>query len=83
MWLSQLAYLADIFCILMGLIRAYRVSILHHSQSVMKQKHSEKYLGFRIKVESGQVSFFPFLDSFISENEIQLNPELVVNIKEH
>jgi hypothetical protein len=29
------------------------------------------------------VSSFPFLDSFISENEIQLNPELVANIKEH
>jgi hypothetical protein len=29
------------------------------------------------------VSSFPFLDSFISENEIQLNPELAANIKEH
>jgi hypothetical protein len=29
------------------------------------------------------VSFFPFLASFISENEIQLNPELAANIKEH
>jgi hypothetical protein len=29
------------------------------------------------------VSYFPFLESFISENEIQLNPELAANIKEH
>jgi hypothetical protein len=29
------------------------------------------------------VSSFPFLDSFISENEIQLNPELAHNINEH
>jgi hypothetical protein len=29
------------------------------------------------------VSSFPFLDSFISENEIQLDPELATNIKEH
>jgi hypothetical protein len=29
------------------------------------------------------VSPFPLLVSFISENEIQLNPELVANIKEH
>jgi hypothetical protein len=26
---------------------------------------------------------FPFLDSFISENKIQLNPELAANMKEH
>jgi hypothetical protein len=29
------------------------------------------------------VSSFPFLGSFISGNEIQLNPELAANIKEH
>jgi hypothetical protein len=29
------------------------------------------------------MSSFPCLDSFISENEIQLNPELTANIKEH
>jgi hypothetical protein len=42
MWLSQLTYLADIFCRLNEL-RAYRVSILHHSQSTTKRKLSEKY----------------------------------------
>jgi hypothetical protein len=29
------------------------------------------------------VPSFPLLDSFINENEIQTNPELVANIKDH
>jgi hypothetical protein len=41
-----------------------------------------KKIGSIIKeLESGQVSFFPFLVSFINENEIRLNPELVADIK--
>jgi len=33
------------------------------------------------EARSGQVPSFPFLDSFINENEIQISPELVANIK--
>jgi len=35
------------------------------------------------EAKSGQVPSFPFLDSFINENEIQMSPELVANIKVH
>jgi hypothetical protein len=43
----------------------------------------EKLGSIIIEVESGQMFSFPFLDSFISENKIQLNPELAANMKEH
>jgi hypothetical protein len=84
MWLSRLAYLADIF---------YRLNELNKSLQGFrttpfsvhdKTKVFRKIFGVIIKkVESGQVSSFLFLDSFISENEIKLNPELAANIKEH
>jgi hypothetical protein len=83
MWLSRLVCLADIFCRLNELSESLQGSILHHSQPTTN-KSFQKRPAFIIKeAESGQVSSFPFLDSFISENEIQLNPELAANIKEH
>jgi hypothetical protein len=84
MWLSRLTYLADIFCRLNDLnksLQGFRTTpfSVHDKTKVLRE-----ILGFIIKeVESGQVSSFPFLGSFISENEIQLNPELAANIKEH
>jgi hypothetical protein len=71
MWLSRPAYLADIFCCLSepnkSLQGFHTTPFLVHD----KTKAFRKILGFIIKeVESGQVSSFPFLDSFISENEI-------------
>jgi hypothetical protein len=46
-----------------------------------KRKHTPRIL--TKEIESGKVSSFPFLQSFNSENEIQLDPELAANIKEH
>jgi hypothetical protein len=82
MWLSRLAYLADIFCRLSEpnkSLQGFRTTpFLVHD----KTKAFRKILSFIIKeAESGQVSSFLFLDSFISENEIQLNPELTTNIE--
>jgi hypothetical protein len=79
MWLSRLVFLEDIFCRLNELnksLQGFRTTPF----SVHDKKAFRKILGFIIKeVESGQVSSFPFLDSFISEDEIQLNPELAAN----
>jgi hypothetical protein len=84
MWLSQLAYLADIFCLLNELNKSLQGFHTAPFSVHDKTKDFRKILGFIIKeVESGKVSSFPFLDSFISENETQLNPELAANIKEH
>jgi hypothetical protein len=69
------------FAISASLTRAYRVSMLHHFQYMTKQKLSEKLASIIKEAESRQLSNFPLLVSFISENEIQLNPELVANIK--
>jgi hypothetical protein len=72
------------FAISVSLIRACRVFRTTPFSVHDKTKAFRKLLGFIIKeLESGQVSSFPFLDSFISENEIQLNPELAANVKEH
>jgi hypothetical protein len=84
MWLSRLAYLADIFCRLNELNKSLQGFRSTPFSAHDKTKAFRKILGFIIKeAESGQVSSFPFLDSFISENEVQLNPELAANIKEH
>jgi hypothetical protein len=84
MWLSRLAYLADIFCRLSELNKSLQGFHTTTFSVHNKTKAFRKILGFIIKeVESGQVSSFQFLDCFISENEIKLNPELAANIKEH
>jgi hypothetical protein len=78
MWLSRLAYLADIFCHfseLNKILQGFRTTPFSVHD---KTEAFRKILGFIIKeAESGQVSSFLFLDSFISENEIQLNSQLV------
>jgi hypothetical protein len=82
MWLSHLAYLADIFCCLSELNKSLHGFCTTPFSVFDKTKSFQKKFGFIIKeAESGQVSSFPFLDSFISENEIQLNPELAASIK--
>jgi hypothetical protein len=84
MWLSRLAYLADIFCRLNEQNKSLQGFRTTPFSVHDKTKAFREILGFIIKeIESGQVSSFPFSDSFISENEIQLNPELAANIKEH
>jgi hypothetical protein len=84
MWLSRLAYLADIFCHLNELNKSLQGFHTTPFSVHDKTKALRKIIGFVIKeVESGQVCSFPCLDSFISESEIQLNPELAANIKEH
>jgi hypothetical protein len=84
MWLSRLTYLADIFCRLDELNKSLQGFRTTPFSVHDKTKAFRKILCFIIKeVESGQVSSFPFLDSFISANEIKLNPKLAANIKEH
>jgi hypothetical protein len=84
MWLSRLACLEDIFCRLNELKKSLQGFRTTPFSVHDKTKAFRKILGFIIKEEeSGQVSSFPFLDSFISENKIQLNPELAANIKVH
>jgi hypothetical protein len=83
MGLSRLAYVADIFCRLSELknsLQGFRTTPFSAHE---KQKLSEKaWFHYQRIIYNGQVSSFPFLDSFISENEIQLEAELAVNIKE-
>jgi hypothetical protein len=75
--------LADIVCLFHELNKS-----LHDFRTTAFSFHdktkSSRRIGLIIKeVEIRQVSCFPFLDSFISYSEIQLNPELAANIKEH
>jgi hypothetical protein len=75
MWFSRIAYVADIFCRLNELNKSLQGFRTTPFSVHDKTKAFRKILGFIIKeVESGQMSSFPFLDSFISEKRNLTEP---------
>jgi hypothetical protein len=85
MWLSRLAYLPDVLCLLNELNKSGHGFCTTPFSVHDNTKAFRRKLGYIIReAESRQVPSFPFLDSFFSENEIQLSSiQLLANIKEH
>ena len=84
LWLVRLAYLADVFGRLNQLnksLQGSRTSLFLVNDKIMALR---KKLGFMIQeINTGNTSSFPWLDTFLTENEIILPTELAVNIKDH
>jgi hypothetical protein len=80
MWLYRLAYLPDVFC---HLSEQEPTGFPHCIIFSPRQTKAFKKLGFHYqKIKKCTSISLSTLESFISENEIQLNLELAANTKE-
>ncbi len=84
MWLSQLAYLSDIFSRLNKLnLGLQGLSINAFDVQDKINALLKKLELFEIKIKTGDVSAFPALESFLSDNELMLEDGIKENIATH
>ncbi len=83
-WLSQLAYLSDIFSRLNKLnLGLQGLSINAFDVQDKINALLKKLELFEIKIKTGDVSAFPALESFLSDNELMLEDGIKENIATH
>lgn len=83
-WLSQLAYLSDIFSRLNELnLGLQGLSINAFDVQDKINALLKKLELFEIKIKTGDVSAFPALESFLSDNELMLEDGIKENIAAH
>ncbi|XP_073689549.1 zinc finger BED domain-containing protein 5-like [Garra rufa] len=83
-WLSQLAYLSDIFSRLNELnlgLQGLSVNVFDVQDKI--NALIKKLELFEIKVRAGDVTAFPALESFLSENDLMLEDGVRENIAAH
>ncbi|KAK1897528.1 Zinc finger BED domain containing protein 5 [Dissostichus eleginoides] len=83
-WLSQLAYLSDIFSRLNDLnlgLQGLSINVFDVQDKINTML--KKLELFQIKVKAGDVSAFPALESFLSENELTLDDGVRDNMVAH
>ncbi|KAK1904161.1 Zinc finger BED domain containing protein 5 [Dissostichus eleginoides] len=83
-WLSQLAYLSDIFSRLNDLnlgLQGLPINVFDVQDKINTMLKNLKL--FEIKVKAGDVSAFPALESFLSENELTLDDGVRDNMVAH
>lgn len=83
-WLSELAYLSDIFSRLNELnlgLQGLSVNVFDVQDKISAAV--KKMELFEIRVKAGDVSPFPSLESFLSENDLQLDDSVRDNILAH
>ncbi|XP_054276637.1 zinc finger BED domain-containing protein 5-like [Macrosteles quadrilineatus] len=84
LWMSRLVYLAEIFSKLNELNQSLQGNNntpfrVNDKVSAMKKKLNQ---GAK-EAEEKKISLFPTLESFVDENDIQLSPEFLADIKNH
>lgn len=83
-WLSQLAYLSDIFSRLNDLnlgLQGLSINVFDVQDKI--NALLKKLELFEIKVKTGDVSAFPALESFLSDNDLMLDDGVRENIAAH
>lgn len=83
-WLSQLAYLSDIFSRLNELnlgLQGLSINVFDVQDKI--NALLKKLELFEIKVNTGDVSAFPALESFLSDNDLTLDDGIRENIAAH
>ena len=83
-WLSQLAYLSDIFSRLNALnlgLQGLSITVFDVNDKI--NAILKKLQLFEIKIKAGDVSPFPVLESFMSENKLILDDGVRDNIAAH
>nr|XP_033478812.1 zinc finger BED domain-containing protein 5-like [Epinephelus lanceolatus]XP_033478814.1 zinc finger BED domain-containing protein 5-like [Epinephelus lanceolatus]XP_033478816.1 zinc finger BED domain-containing protein 5-like [Epinephelus lanceolatus] len=83
-WLSQLAYLSDIFSRLNELnlgLQGLSISVFDVQDKI--NALLKKLALFEIKVKTGDVSAFPALESFLSDSDLMLDDGVRENIAAH
>lgn len=83
-WLSELAYLSDMFSRLNELnlgLQGLSVNVFDVQDKISATL--KKMELFEIRVKAGDVSAFPSLESFLSENDLQLDDSVRDNILAH
>ncbi|XP_059362102.1 zinc finger BED domain-containing protein 5 [Carassius carassius] len=83
-WLSQLAYLSDIFSHLNELnlgLQGLSINVFDVQDKI--NALLKKLELFEIKIKTGDVSAFPALESFLSDNDLTLDGRLRDNITAH
>lgn len=84
LWLSRLAYLADIFSMLNDVNRKLQGSYNTPFQVMDKINSVKLKLSFAEgEAKKNKVSLFPSLESFVEENELLLNQAILNDISDH
>ena len=84
LWLSQLAYLSDIFSRMNELnlgLQGLSTSAFDVQDKISAML--KKLELFQIKIRTGDVSAFPNLETFLSDNDLRLADQVRDNIAEH
>uniref|UniRef100_A0A8C5FLG9 HAT C-terminal dimerisation domain-containing protein n=1 Tax=Gadus morhua TaxID=8049 RepID=A0A8C5FLG9_GADMO len=84
LWLSQLAYLSDIFSRMNELnlgLQGLSTSAFDGQDKISAML--KKLELFQIKIRTGDVSAFPNLETFLSDNDLRLADQVRDNIAEH
>ncbi|CAL9692667.1 unnamed protein product [Knipowitschia caucasica] len=82
-WLSQLAYLSDIFSRFNELNLGLQGLSINAFDVQDKKALLKKFELFELEVKTGDVSAFPALESFLSDNDLMLDDGVRENIAAH